>query len=89
MRQIALARDAQKFLQFVDRKHAGQLAGRILQLTADVRPHDSRHLSGANGHFYLTAGEYRVIYTFDEHAVSIRCVDRRNDGTVFRKFDNR
>jgi mRNA-degrading endonuclease RelE of RelBE toxin-antitoxin system len=37
----------------------------------------------------LTAGEYRVIYTFDEHAVSIRCVDRRNDGTVFRKFDNR
>lgn len=86
MRQIALAKDAQKFLQSVDRKHAGQIAGRILQLTADARPHDSRHLSGAVGHFYLTAGEYRVIYTFDADAVSIRCVDRRNDGEVYRKF---
>jgi mRNA-degrading endonuclease RelE of RelBE toxin-antitoxin system len=89
MRQIALARDAQKFLQSVDRKHAGQIAGRILQLTADARPHDSRHLSGVVDHFYLTAGEYRVIYTYDENAVSVRCVDRRNDGEVYRKFDRR
>lgn len=87
MRQIALAKDAQKFLQSVDRKHAGHIAGHILQLTADARPHDSRHLSGAVGHLYLTGGEYRVIYTFDEDAVSIRCVDRSNNGQIYRKFE--
>jgi mRNA-degrading endonuclease RelE of RelBE toxin-antitoxin system len=86
---IAHATDAQKFLQSVDRKHAGQIAGRILQLTADARPHDSRQLSGAVGHFYLTAGEYRVIYRFDADAVSIQCVARRNDGELYRRFDRR
>jgi mRNA-degrading endonuclease RelE of RelBE toxin-antitoxin system len=89
MRQVVLNRDSQKFLQSVDLKHARQIAEQIRRLGVNARPHDSRHLSGAVGHFYCTTGEYRVIYTFDEKLVSIRCVGRRNDDEVYRKFSRR
>jgi mRNA interferase RelE/StbE len=89
MRQLGLDPDAGKFLKAIDRKHSKQISSRLVQLMDNPKPHDSRHLSGAVGYFYLTEGEYRVIYTFGPSLVSVQMVDRRNDDRVYRRFNQR
>lgn len=63
-----------------------QLLRKILALSVDPRPQDSKKLEGSI--YRVTSGEYRVVYEVNDAArrVTIFLVGKRGDDEVYRRF---
>jgi mRNA interferase RelE/StbE len=63
-----------------------QLLRRILSLSVDPRPQDSKKLE--HSIYRVTSGEYRVVYEVDDAArrITIFLVGKRGDDEIYRRF---
>ncbi|MCS7241002.1 MAG: type II toxin-antitoxin system RelE/ParE family toxin [Candidatus Bipolaricaulota bacterium] len=63
-----------------------QILKKILALSLDPRPGDSKRLAGSV--YRVTAGEYRIVYEIDEEAsrVTVFLVAKRGDDEVYRRL---
>jgi mRNA-degrading endonuclease RelE of RelBE toxin-antitoxin system len=83
-----LTNDAMRFLKKRDSKQFLQLLQAITALCEQPRPNDS--ISMGNGtHFRKDAGEFRVIYRFDDKTMYITVVGNRNDSAAYEEFDRK
>lgn len=85
---LNLTKDALKFLQGIERKHAGQLALKIFALMHELDTSDVKGLKGSLA-TYLRAdcGEYRIIYrVIDNHELQIILIGKRNDDEVYKSL---
>ena len=84
---LNLTRDVMKFLQGIERKHAGQIALKILALLSDPTPPDVKPLKGKLG-VYLRAdsGEYRIIYRIEANELQVILIGKRNDDEVYKEL---
>jgi mRNA-degrading endonuclease RelE of RelBE toxin-antitoxin system len=83
-----LSNDAIRFLKKLDKKQFGQLFTAITTLCGEPRPTDS--ISMGNGsHFRKDAGEFRVIYSFDNASLKIAVIGNRNDSAAYQEFDRK
>lgn len=81
---------AKKFLAQLPPKQKKQLAEKIQNLRLNPRPHDSKNLSGHPPQILSTSsGEYRVIYSFDDVALRILIIGKRNDDAVYKALKNK
>ncbi|HBG14242.1 MAG TPA: addiction module toxin RelE [Synergistaceae bacterium] len=83
-RNISISKSADRFLSRVPRKHAAQIAKKIVALLEDPRPEDSISMKGSV-FFRVDSGEYRIVYRFDNSTVFVSVIGKRNDGDVYRK----
>ena len=89
MRALDFHSKVPKELDAIEKKQYKQVMGKILDLTKNPRPSDSKHLAGNPGCFRVDSGEYRACYSFDDAKVFIHVVGPRNDGDVFNTFRRR
>lgn len=78
---------AKKQLTSALAKHYKQIHEKILSLTNNPYPQDSRHMAGYPGYFRVTQGEYRVIYSVTDTTLNIEGIGNKNDDPyeVFRR----
>lgn len=80
-----MRRDAGKFIDRIPQKHARQILEKIEALRIDPEPGDSSLLKGAP-YRRADAGEYPIIYWFDDTTLSVVLVGKRNDDDVYRQL---
>ncbi len=85
-RSVRLNRAAAKSLSRLSNRAQAQIAERILGLSVDATPHDSRPLKGFAGWHRIDVGEYRVIYRIEDDEVFVAILGPRNDDRVYREF---
>ena len=85
MRVLDIKKDAHGFLEKLDAKPFRQIMLRILELLKDAEPHDSKKLSGYP-YWRVSAGEYRIIYSYDDETLSVILIGKRNDDEVYKKL---
>lgn len=63
-----------------------QILKKILALSLDPRPSDSKKLEGSV--YRVTVGEYRIVYEIDDEAsrVTVFLVAKRGDDEVYRRL---
>lgn len=88
MHQIKLHKQAEKFISALPSKQQRQIATALISLQQNILPQDSKKLQGYD-YYRVDCGEYRIIYNFDEAAVSVYIVGKRNDGDVYRKLQRK
>lgn len=88
MHQIKLHKQAEKFISALPPKQQRQIATALISLQQNILPQDSKKLQGYD-YYRVDCGEYRIIYNFDEAAVSVYIVGKRNDGDVYRKLQRK
>ena len=81
--------DADDFLFSLQAKHFKQIAGAIFMLMDDPFPNDSQVLKGCPGLRRKDVGEYRIIYGVEDNLVKIDVIDKRNDGSVYKRFERK
>jgi mRNA interferase RelE/StbE len=87
MLEINLSKQASKFLQATDSKHAKQIARKLVELQQNPFPNDSKQLKATKDIYYRTdVGEYRIIYNISDNTILIPIIGKRNDGDVYKKF---
>lgn len=86
MLELDLEKRAQRFLEKLPKKHAAQIARKLLLLLEDPYPSDSKLLHGVSLH-RVDSGEYRVIYRVERKTLKVYLIGKRNDGEVYRKLD--
>jgi len=87
MLRLEFTVDALKFLQNIERKHAGQIALRLLQLLAVPDAQDVRPLKGALREYRrATVGEYRIVFFVEGNLLRVVLIDRRNDDEVYKSL---
>lgn len=87
MLRLDIHHDVLKELQGIDRKHAGQIALKLLTLLSDPRPPDVKALKGSQRDYLRAdAGEYRIIYTIEEGVLKVAVIGKRNDDEVYQKL---
>lgn len=87
MLRLDLTGDAAKFLMGLEAKQARQVWNKVVSLMKDPRPNDSIDIK--EGYFRTDIGEYRIVYRFDTQCLYLAVVGKRNDGEVYRKFENK
>lgn len=85
MLELHLAKEVEKFLLKIPKKHAQQLARKIQQLRADPQPQDAQQLKGYP-FMRADSGEYRIIYELPHDSLRILLIGKRNDDEVYRKL---
>jgi mRNA interferase RelE/StbE len=76
-----------RFLGKLERKHAGQIAVKILALATDPRPADAKALQGTKLDLLrIDVGEFRVVYCVQGEEIKILLVGRRNDDEVYKEL---
>lgn len=83
MKNLNLSSDAASFLTDLEAKQSRQLWNKIVSLMKNSRPNDS--LDIGNGRYRTTAGEYRIVYSFDDTVLYISVVGKRNDDDVYKQ----
>lgn len=86
MKEILFSKKSRDFLKAISEKHRRQLARRIEELKTNVRPNDSRKLTGYD-YYRIDSGEYRIIYHFDDELAYIVLVGKRNDSEVYKRLE--
>lgn len=86
MRNVNLSRDAEKVLRRVPEKHRGQLASKLLELSKNARPNDSKKLVDST-YLRVTVGEYRVVYDVTPDAIDVLLIEKRD--AVYKKLRRR
>lgn len=87
MLRLDINKDIVKELLAMNRKHAGQVALKLLSLLANPRPPDVETIKGTRAN-YLRAdmGEYRIIYTIDNDMLRVVLVGKRNDDEIYKEL---
>jgi len=83
MRRLNLSRSAEKSLRRVPQKPQKQLAEKLLQLSIDPRPVDSKKLVDSD-YFRVRVADYRIVYAFSTTTVEVLLVDHRDQ--VYRRL---
>lgn len=86
---IDLSKPARAFLEDLPSKQYKQVVDRVLGLSVNQNPHDSRHLSGHPGYKRIDQGEYRIIFCIQEKIVRIACIGKRNDDEVYQQINRK
>jgi len=78
---ITFARSARKELECLDAKLVQRIWTKIEAFTTDARPTGCKKLVGQNDLWRIRVGEYRVIYTIDDHrrVVDVIAISHRRD----------
>ncbi len=87
--RLSMSPDADGFLFALQAKQFKQVAGAIFLLANDPFPRDSQELKGYPGFRRKDIGEYRVIYGVENDTVMIDVIDKRNDGSVYKRFSRK
>ncbi len=87
--KLDYTKDFLKELAELPPKHFKQVVSRVLALTGDPLPADSKQLQGHLGLRRVDSGEYRIVYDVTEDAVRIIIVGKRNDDEVYRLLDRK
>lgn len=76
------------FLHGLQPKIVAQIAKKILALSVDPFPADSKKLAGYSDLYRVSIGEYRIVYRFlvDEDLVEVILVGKRNDDEVYKQL---
>ena len=82
--KLRISRQAGRFIKTLPPKQYKQVAGAILSLPNDPRPHDSRALKAGNNLRRVDVGEYRVVYRVEGDVLLVLVVGKRNDDAVYR-----
>ena len=79
--QFIIKRSAEKELDALSARMRERIVGHLLTLEDNPRPVGIKKLQGEDG-FRLRVGDYRVLYTIDDHRnqVTIFAVGHRRDG---------
>ncbi len=88
-RSFNATNDALDFLRKLEPKQHRQVSNKIFDLMDEPRPHDSKDIKGAPGHFRADVGEFRICYRFDDTMVWVVEIGRRNDDDVYGNFERR
>ena len=86
---LSMSPDADDFLFSLQAKQFKQIAGAIFMLMNDPFPNDSKILKGYPGFRRKDVGEYRIIYGVKENLVIIDVIDKRNDGSIYKRFERK
>ena len=84
MRKLNLSNQAADFLTSLEAKQARQLWNKIVALMKEARPADSITLG--EGVFRASAGEFRIAYKFDDIALYVNVVGKRNDDEIYKRL---
>ena len=82
----SLSRDARRFIEKLQHKHAKQVLIKILDLCQDPEPPDSCALKGGEGYRRADMGEYRIIYRVTSDTLEVPLIGKRNDDEVYRRL---
>ena len=85
-RKLEITAGAVKELRGLPPKHCKQVALEILELLQNATPHDSAALTGHYPWRRIDVGEYRVIFWFDDAAVYVPLVGKRNDDEIYKRL---
>lgn len=88
MRKLALSKNVVGFLNDLQAKQFKQVLSKILSLLADPAPPDSQSLKGYGDLRRTDIGEFRIVYRFDESAVAVSLVGKRNDDEIYKRLRN-
>lgn len=88
MRSLDIAKKASDYVDAIPAKQFKQIYSKILDLRKNHLPNDSKKLSGYKDLYRVSAGEYRIIYSFDDNVVYIHLVGKRNDGDIYKQLKN-
>ena len=88
MRKLALSKNVVGFLNDLQAKQFKQVLGKILSLLSEPAPPDSQLLKGFGDLRRTDIGEFRIVYRFDEAAVAVSLVGKRNDDEVYKRLRN-
>ena len=86
---LSMSPDADDFLFSLQAKQFKQIAGAIFTLMNDPFPNDSQLLNGYPGFRRKDVGEYRIIYGVEGNLVIIDVIDKRNDGSIYKRFERK
>lgn len=79
--------EAVKFLNSIERKHAGQIALKIFGLLQDPFPPDSKQIKGTRSTFYRAdLGEYRIVYQVQKEILQVPLIGKRNDDEIYKEL---
>ena len=85
MLRINPSKQAIKFLEKAQPKHAKQISKKLMEMRLNPFPHDSIQLKGEHSHLYRAdIGEYRIIYHCRDGVLFINIIGKRNDGEVYK-----
>jgi mRNA interferase RelE/StbE len=87
--KLDYTKDFLKELADLPPKHFKQVVSRVLALTGDPLPADSKQLQGHGGLRRVDSGEYRIIYDITDEAVRIILIGKRNDDEVYRLLERK
>lgn len=88
MFKVNISRQAEKFLNNIQPKHARQIAVKITELQENPLPHDSIELKGS-AYRRADVGEYRIIYWVESDTLMIVVIGKRNDDQVYKILDKK
>jgi mRNA interferase RelE/StbE len=86
MRRLDITNDVMRFLKKLDRKQFSQILNALSELCLDPRPADSIAMGDKDQHFRKDAGEFRIVYRFDDKNLSVSVIGKRNDDEVYKSF---
>ncbi|RED98913.1 type II toxin-antitoxin system RelE family toxin [Marinoscillum furvescens] len=82
--KITITRSASKELKKLPRKVNNQLIPLIKGLAIDPRPASSSKLRGNNQYWRIRSGNYRIIYSIDDHVQIIDIIKIGHRKDVYR-----
>jgi mRNA interferase RelE/StbE len=85
MRLLDLTPRSRKYLADLPAKQFRQLVTKVFGLLEEPLPPDARPLKGFPYH-RADAGEYRIIYRFDDRSVRVVLIGKRNDAAVYKEL---
>jgi mRNA interferase RelE/StbE len=85
-RRLVLQPSVTKALRNLPPKHCKQVVLAIFSLLEDATPHDSASLIGYAPWRRIDVGEYRVVYRFDQDALYVSLIGKRNDDEVYKRL---
>ena len=88
MRKLEIDRAAYKFLAGLDAKQYRQVGKKVFSLLLDPQPADCSKLKGYE-YWRVDAGEYRIVYHFDDEIVYVILIGKRNDDEVYRDLERK
>lgn len=84
---LDISNAARKYLDSLDKKPFRQVMLKTLDLQKDPYPNDSIQLKGQKRKILrVDIGEHRIVYSIIDHVVMVENIDKRNDGTVYKKL---
>jgi mRNA interferase RelE/StbE len=86
--QVRIESRVRKYLDTIPKKHAGQIARKILDIASDPIYRTPFPLRGYPQYYRAKCGEYRCIYKIEDNVLLlIILVGKRNDDAIYKDFE--